>query len=155
MGKKEQPAATKSSAGGQGAGNSTATTPPTSGAENTPGHEAALNLAGPETTGPTGDGAPTGAASDNNVDASAGKPSAFLEAAVAALAARYVGEQVPALKVTAHRDGYRRAGRAWSKQPTIVKLSEFSNEQLDQLRLDPNVAVQGVYTDAEPAGEQA
>ncbi|MBC7859191.1 MAG: hypothetical protein H7Z39_10530 [Burkholderiaceae bacterium] len=152
MPKKVQPAA--QNAGGQGAGDLTATTPPTSGAENTPGHEAASNPAGPATTGQTGDGAPTGAPADDNVDTSAGKPSAFLEAAVAALAARHMGEQVPALKVTAHRDGYRRGDRAWSKKPTMVKLSEFNEEQLDQLRLDPNVSVQGVYTDAETAGEQ-
>ncbi|MFO1351912.1 MAG: HI1506-related protein [Gammaproteobacteria bacterium] len=37
------------------------------------------------------------------------------------------------LRVIAKREGFRRAGRAWSQTPTVVDIAEFTPEQLQQL----------------------
>ena len=47
----------------------------------------------------------------------------------------------PALTVTAQREGFRRAGRAWSTKPVTVPLQEFDEDQVDALRNDPNLVV--------------
>lgn len=49
-----------------------------------------------------------------------------------------------ALSVTARRDGFRRAGRAWSVQPTTVPLAELSDDQVAQLRAEPMLTVEDV-----------
>lgn len=50
-----------------------------------------------------------------------------------------------ALRVSATRDGYRRAGRSWSRNPEIVRLADFSDEQVQQLVSDPHLAVSAGY----------
>ena len=45
------------------------------------------------------------------------------------------------LKVAATRDGWRRAGRAWTKEPQTVDASDFTSEQIEQLKADPNIIV--------------
>ncbi len=45
------------------------------------------------------------------------------------------------LTITARRDGFRRAGRAWSTEPTTVEASDFSEEQITALRSDPMLTV--------------
>lgn len=45
------------------------------------------------------------------------------------------------LTIVSRRDGFRRAGRPWSVQPTTVDASEFTAEQLDALRADPMLVV--------------
>lgn len=45
------------------------------------------------------------------------------------------------LKIAATRDGFRRAGRAWTKEPQTVDASEFTEEQIEQLKADPNIFV--------------
>lgn len=42
--------------------------------------------------------------------------------------------KVPALSVTSSREGFRRAGRAWSKEATVVKLSDLNEEQIAQIK---------------------
>lgn len=43
--------------------------------------------------------------------------------------------------VTAKREGFRRAGRAWSKQPTSVPLADLSADQVAMLRAEPMLDV--------------
>lgn len=38
------------------------------------------------------------------------------------------------LRITAVRDGFRRGGRAWRREPIVVPLDEFTDEQVKQLR---------------------
>ena len=58
--------------------------------------------------------------------------------------------------ISAHRDGFRRAGRAWNRAATVVSADELTEEQLEQLRDDPNITVtpcapEGPAADAAPA----
>ena len=45
------------------------------------------------------------------------------------------------LRVVATRNGYRRAGRAWSTAKTEVPADNFTDEELAALESDPNLAV--------------
>lgn len=56
--------------------------------------------------------------------------------------------QERALRVSATRDGYRRAGRGWSRTPEFVPLADFSDEQVQQLVSDPHLAVSAGYLPA-------
>lgn len=51
---------------------------------------------------------------------------------------------VKALSIKASRDGFRRAGRSWSKEATIVKLSELSKAQIKALKDESNLMVSEV-----------
>ncbi|EGJ49044.1 HI1506-related protein [Desulfocurvibacter africanus] len=51
-------------------------------------------------------------------------------------------EFVEAVRVVAKRNGFRRAGRAWSASGEVVPLSELTKEQLDALCAEPNLVVQ-------------
>lgn len=51
-------------------------------------------------------------------------------------------EMVPAVRVVAKRDGFRRAGRAWPASGAVVKRSELTKKQLDELCAEPNLVVQ-------------
>lgn len=46
-----------------------------------------------------------------------------------------------ALIITSAREGFRRAGRAWSVAPTRVAMSDFTAEQLAQLAAEPMLTV--------------
>ena len=50
-------------------------------------------------------------------------------------------EPIPVLVVTPPSDGYRRAGRAWSSEPTRVALDALSAEQLQALQDDPQITL--------------
>ena len=64
--------------------------------------------------------------------------------------------------VSAHRDGFRRAGREWAVQPATVAVADADDPdrpegaitpaQLEQLRADPNIAVVPTVPEA-PAGD--
>ncbi|WP_374342587.1 hypothetical protein [Azonexus sp.] len=45
------------------------------------------------------------------------------------------------LVVAARKDGFRRAGRAWTKAPTTVAIEEFSDEQIESLLEEPMLAI--------------
>ncbi|MFZ4537822.1 hypothetical protein [Propionivibrio sp.] len=45
------------------------------------------------------------------------------------------------IAVSARQAGFRRAGRAWSVEPTIVSTDEFTREQLMHLAHEPMLAV--------------
>ena len=48
---------------------------------------------------------------------------------------------MPKLRITATHDGYRRAGRPWSRTPTDVEADTFSEDELKALRADPRITV--------------
>ena len=48
---------------------------------------------------------------------------------------------VTAIVVTSQREGFRRAGRAWSKQPVTVSIDEFSEAQIEALVAEPMLTV--------------
>ena len=49
-----------------------------------------------------------------------------------------------ALKVTAKREGFRRGGRAWSAQGTIVPLGQLTAGEVEQLFAEPMLVVEGI-----------
>lgn len=53
-------------------------------------------------------------------------------------------ESTRGLEVTSTRDGFRRAGRTWSKKPTIVRQGEINEEQLLQLLGEPKLLLRAV-----------
>lgn len=59
--------------------------------------------------------------------------------------------KVLALSVTAKRDGFRRAGRAWSKEATVVALADLTKEEIKQITNEPMLTVEKSETDATAA----
>jgi hypothetical protein len=47
----------------------------------------------------------------------------------------------PGLEVTSKMDGFRRAGIAWTKTPTFVALSDLTDEQVAQIKNEPELTV--------------
>jgi hypothetical protein len=64
--------------------------------------------------------------------------------AAAPQAAAPAREPIAVLIVTPHADGYRRAGRAWTREPTRVARDALSDEQLQALQDDPLIDLQVV-----------
>ncbi len=52
-------------------------------------------------------------------------------------------KQGPMLRITAKRDGFRRAGRPWSGT-VEVSASEFTEEQLAALKAEPMLVVEEI-----------
>lgn len=46
-----------------------------------------------------------------------------------------------ALSVQSSREGFRRAGRAWSREATVVPLADLTEDQIEQLRNEPALTV--------------
>jgi len=61
--------------------------------------------------------------------------------------------KVPALSVVSSREGFRRAGRAWGKEATVVKLSELSKEQIKQIKGEALLTVTEIEVDEEITAE--
>lgn len=61
--------------------------------------------------------------------------------------------KVPALSVVSGREGFRRAGRAWGKEATVVKLSELSKDQIKQIKGEALLTVSEVEVDEVVAAE--
>lgn len=59
--------------------------------------------------------------------------------------------KVPALSVVCDREGFRRAGRAWGKEATVVKLSELTKEQIAQIKGEALLTVTEIEVDEEVA----
>lgn len=51
---------------------------------------------------------------------------------------------VAALLVTAKKEGFRRAGRAWSRTETRVEIAELTDDQVEALFAEPMLDVVGV-----------
>lgn len=144
MTKKDMPAAKSATASGMGA-QGVQSLDGANGAQgeaSTSGQEAASKAA--DTTGTNG---------SMSTDAGiSGKPGADLVAAIASSVAVVPGDlldqvegvSVPGLQVVARYDGFRRAGRAWSTQPTVVRQDELTLEQIWQLEDEPCLRVLAV-----------
>ena len=52
-----------------------------------------------------------------------------------------VDAAVTHLVVQAKRDGFRRAGRAWPAEQTIVPIDEFTEDQVRELLAEPQLVV--------------
>lgn len=52
--------------------------------------------------------------------------------------------KVNGLRVTAKREGFRRAGRAWSMSPTEVLLAELSDTEIALLKAETMLAVEEI-----------
>jgi hypothetical protein len=62
--------------------------------------------------------------------------------------------KIKALRVQSSIEGFRRAGRAWSREAETVPLAEFSEEQIAQLRAEKMLVVTDTETEVEgSAGE--
>ncbi|MDR3323127.1 MAG: hypothetical protein LBS89_02870 [Zoogloeaceae bacterium] len=77
-----------------------------------------------------------------------GRDGAGFEIAPTMLSAKKSG--AVSVRVTAHSDGFRRAGRAWSTKSTVLKLTSISRADLEILIAEPRLVV--VFLDA--AGER-
>lgn len=59
------------------------------------------------------------------------------------------------LRITALRDGRRRAGRAWSAAGEVVDTKDFNAEQLAALKADPLLEVLPIRVEPdEPKGKK-
>jgi len=63
------------------------------------------------------------------------------EAEAKALEESAKSEEVKTIKVTVKRNGFRRAGRAWSGE-TIIKQDELTEAQIEALETDPMFVVE-------------
>jgi hypothetical protein len=55
-------------------------------------------------------------------------------------AARKAGP-VPAIQVVCATPGFRRGGQAWGPEPRVLPVSQFTEEQLEQIRAEPRLVV--------------
>ena len=55
------------------------------------------------------------------------------------------------LKVTSSQAGFRRAGRAWNTTPTVIALSELTDDQVALLKDEPMLSVELVDLEGEAA----
>lgn len=53
-----------------------------------------------------------------------------------------------ALRITAAREGFRRAGRAWSKTPVDVPLADLTDDQVALLRAESLLTVEDITIEA-------
>lgn len=61
--------------------------------------------------------------------------------------------KVAALSVVSSREGFRRAGRVWGKEESVVKLSDLSDEQIAQIMGESLLTVTEVEVDEEISAE--
>ena len=59
--------------------------------------------------------------------------------------------KVPALSVVSKHEGFRRTDRAWSTSPTVVKLSELSEDEIKAIKEEKMLIVTEVEVDEESA----
>ena len=52
--------------------------------------------------------------------------------------------------ISASRDGFRRAGRAWGRQAKVVAAGDLTDAQLQMLRADPNITVTPCAPEGDP-----
>ncbi|MDA8254179.1 MAG: HI1506-related protein [Betaproteobacteria bacterium] len=86
------------------------------------------------------DTTPAAAASPGTENASV--PGADAEGAT--LSTKGKPDPVIGLRIAAAREGFRRAGRAWSKTPIDVPLADLSDDQVAMLRAESMLTVEEV-----------
>lgn len=60
---------------------------------------------------------------------------------------------VKALSVQSKRDGFRRAGRVWSKECIVVPLSELTKDEIKQIRNESMLIVEDIDVAADGDAE--
>lgn len=92
---------------------------------------------------------------ENTGNAAAAKAAAEKKAAEKAAAEKAAKQgkavMVPALSVVSARAGFRRAGRAWGKEASVVKLSDLTNEQIKQIKGESLLTVTEVEIEEQAA----
>lgn len=63
------------------------------------------------------------------------------------------GKSVPGYRITAKRDGFRRAGRAWHGV-SDVPADQLTDAQIKALRAEPMLTVEDVEVAAAPAAAE-
>lgn len=58
-----------------------------------------------------------------------------------------IAESTAGLAVTSIRDGFRRAGYSFGKQPTVIPVSDLSEEQMEAIANEPMLSVRMVRVD--------
>lgn len=58
------------------------------------------------------------------------------------------------VEISSTRDGFRRAGRAWYREPTFIQHGDLSEEQVSQLLAEPNIRCVPARRPAVSEGEQ-
>lgn len=53
-------------------------------------------------------------------------------------------DPVIGLRITSRREGFRRAGRAWGKQPTEIALADLSGEEIVILKAESMLTVEEI-----------
>lgn len=66
-------------------------------------------------------------------------------------AAKKAGDATQGVEVIAKADVFYRAGRQWGQNPTVVPLSDLTEEQLQELRDEPLLIVREVEIKPEEA----
>lgn len=63
-------------------------------------------------------------------------------------------KKVPAISVTCAREGFRRGGRTWGREVSVVKLSDLGKAQLKVIRDEKMLSVSDVEVEAEEAAAE-
>ncbi len=80
-------------------------------------------------------------------------PVAVTEVVLKAQALRPDDPIVTHLQIRALVDGFRRAGRAWSKQETVVAVEDFTPAQVEALLAEPHLVVLPMVIGMDPGSE--
>jgi hypothetical protein len=87
----------------------------------------------------------------------AGKPEGAASAAGAATdtgaGKKDTTQSIPGLEVRSKRDGFRRAGLVWGKEPTTVAVESLTEERISMLLKEPVLSVREVQMPAEAKDE--
>jgi hypothetical protein len=81
-------------------------------------------------------------------------PATLLDLAAAGAGNSQAEQYTYGVEISATRDGFRRAGRAWYREPTFIREGELSEEQVALLLAEPNIRCVGarrlVTTEGDP-----
>jgi len=64
-------------------------------------------------------------------------------------------KKIPALRVVAKREGFRRAGRRFGAEPQEIPLSELKKPEIEMLKNDPSLVTHEVEIEVEATAETA
>lgn len=68
--------------------------------------------------------------------------------------AKAEGKKVKVLRVASTREGFRRAGFTFGREPKDLPLDKLSKDQIEALRNDPSLVCLDAEAEVEVAGEE-